>query len=190
MDRYLGLNLRWLAGSVRPSRRGKSQVALLVRSTVSDHRDFRMLEAHLPRNRDSSRRGMRLRRLWSDTARRKPGSEDRQSWPHMPPLPAPRCAPWPRRCASHDVSHAACRPPAVGPDDYDLIGNEREIVGRIVRARITPADTPWMWSLLTASNHAQQVPRRRDEAMQAAAEASGHHGWFARLNAQAHRPAR
>ena len=72
-------------------------------------------------------------------------------------------------------------PDALPPDDYDLIGNEREIVGRIARACITPADTPWMWSLLTASNHAQQIPRRRDEAMQAAAAAFGHGGWFARL---------
>ena len=32
----------------------------------------------------------------------------------------------------------------MGPDDYDLIGNERKIVGRIMRARITPADTPWI----------------------------------------------
>ena len=40
------------------------------------------------------------------------------------------------------------RPPAVGPDDYDVIGRGGEILGRVLRARISPPDTPWMWSLV------------------------------------------
>jgi hypothetical protein len=40
------------------------------------------------------------------------------------------------------------RPPAVGPDDYDVIESDGETMGRVLRARIAPADTPWMWSLV------------------------------------------
>jgi hypothetical protein len=39
------------------------------------------------------------------------------------------------------------RPPATGPDDYDVIGSDGEIVGRIVRNGTGPAGMPWMWSL-------------------------------------------
>ena len=64
------------------------------------------------------------------------------------------------------------RPPAVGPDDFDVIGKDGELVGRIVRARITPADTPWMWSLLDAEQTlAMGYSTSRDTAVQAVSEA-------------------
>ena len=64
------------------------------------------------------------------------------------------------------------RPPAVGPDDYDVIGRDSEILGRVLRARITPADTPWMWSLVDCEQTlATGYSTSRDTAMQAVAEA-------------------
>jgi hypothetical protein len=64
------------------------------------------------------------------------------------------------------------RPPALGPDDYDVISKDGNIIGRIVRARITPATTPWMWSLVDgAETLATGYAASRDTAMQAAAEA-------------------
>jgi hypothetical protein len=40
------------------------------------------------------------------------------------------------------------RPPASGPDDFDVINRDGIAIGRVLRARITPADLPWMWSLV------------------------------------------
>jgi hypothetical protein len=40
------------------------------------------------------------------------------------------------------------RPPAQGPDDYDVVGNDGEVIGRIVKAIAAPAGTPWMWTLV------------------------------------------
>jgi hypothetical protein len=36
---------------------------------------------------------------------------------------------------------------ADGPDDYDVIGINGEVVGRIFKATHFPNDTPWQWSL-------------------------------------------
>lgn len=39
------------------------------------------------------------------------------------------------------------RPGADGPDDYDVIGTEGEVVDRIFKATRFPNDLPWQWSL-------------------------------------------
>jgi hypothetical protein len=39
------------------------------------------------------------------------------------------------------------RPPAEGPDDYDVVGTEGMIIGRIFKTATAPAGTPWMWTL-------------------------------------------
>jgi hypothetical protein len=41
------------------------------------------------------------------------------------------------------------RPLAVGPDDYDVVGKDAEVIGRIVRTASGPAGKPWMWSITT-----------------------------------------
>jgi hypothetical protein len=41
------------------------------------------------------------------------------------------------------------RPPAVGPEDYDVIGKDGEVIGRIMRAATGPAGKTLMWSLAT-----------------------------------------
>jgi hypothetical protein len=70
------------------------------------------------------------------------------------------------RCASES------RPPAVGPDDYDVIGRDGDTIGRVLRARIAPADAPWMWSLMDAEQTvATGYSESRDAATQALAEA-------------------
>jgi hypothetical protein len=37
------------------------------------------------------------------------------------------------------------RPPAAGPEDFDVIGVDGEIVGRIVKVGAGSAGTSWMW---------------------------------------------
>jgi hypothetical protein len=67
---------------------------------------------------------------------------------------------------------AESRPPAVRPDDYDVVGRDGEILGRVLRARITPAGTPWMWSLVDGEQTlATGYATSRDTAMQAVGEA-------------------
>jgi hypothetical protein len=46
------------------------------------------------------------------------------------------------------------RPLAVGPDDYDVIGKNGEVVGRIIKTGTGRAGMSFMWSLAT---------RRRDD---------------------------
>jgi hypothetical protein len=65
------------------------------------------------------------------------------------------------------------RPPAVGPEDYDVIGVDGEIVGRIVRVGAGSAGTSWMWSVATQRDGEGPVlgyEATRDAAMQAFAQ--------------------
>jgi hypothetical protein len=39
------------------------------------------------------------------------------------------------------------RPLAVGPDDYDVIGKDGEVTGRIVKTATGSAGEPWMWTI-------------------------------------------
>ena len=36
---------------------------------------------------------------------------------------------------------------AEAPDDYDVIGADGFVIGRIFRATTAPAGTPWMWAV-------------------------------------------
>jgi hypothetical protein len=62
------------------------------------------------------------------------------------------------------------RPLAVGPDDYDVIGKDGEVIGRIVRTAADPAGKPWMWSIATRQDGEGPVlgyEVTREAAMQA-----------------------
>ena len=66
------------------------------------------------------------------------------------------------------------RPLAVGPDDYDVIGKDGEVIGRIVRTATGPAAKPWMWSIATRQDGEGPVlgyEPSRETAMQAFAKA-------------------
>jgi hypothetical protein len=67
------------------------------------------------------------------------------------------------------------RPGAEGRDDYDVIGDVSGghglVIGRIFKATIAPAGTPWMWTL-AYGQHEDRTPthgyeRTREAAMQA-----------------------
>jgi hypothetical protein len=62
------------------------------------------------------------------------------------------------------------RPPATGPEDYDVIGVDGEVVGRIVRTGTGPPGMPWLWSLATGRDGEGPVlgyEATRDAAMEA-----------------------
>ena len=57
------------------------------------------------------------------------------------------------------------------PDDYDVIGADGLVIGRIFRATTAPAGTQWLWSL-AYGQHEDRTPTHgyeptREEAMQA-----------------------
>jgi hypothetical protein len=68
------------------------------------------------------------------------------------------------------------RPLAVGPDDYDVIGKDAEVIGRIVRTATGPAGKPWMWSVATRLRDSEGpvlgYEATRDAALQAFARSS------------------
>ena len=41
----------------------------------------------------------------------------------------------------------ASRAGAQGDDDYDVIGSDGLVIGRIFKATTPPVGTPWMWTL-------------------------------------------
>jgi hypothetical protein len=43
----------------------------------------------------------------------------------------------------------AGRAGAQGDDDYDVIGTDGIVIGRIFKATKSPAGKPWMWTLVT-----------------------------------------
>jgi hypothetical protein len=60
---------------------------------------------------------------------------------------------------------------AQGDDDYDVIGTDGILIGRIFKATASPEGTPWMWAL-AYGNHEDRTPTHgyeptRDAAMQA-----------------------
>jgi hypothetical protein len=63
------------------------------------------------------------------------------------------------------------RPGADGQDDYDVIGADGMIIGRIFKATRFPNGMPWQWSL-AYGHHEDHTPTHgyeptREEAMQA-----------------------
>jgi hypothetical protein len=51
----------------------------------------------------------------------------------------------------------AVRAGAQGDDDYDVIGTDGVVIGRIFKATRSPAGTPWMWTL-AYGDHEDRTP--------------------------------
>jgi hypothetical protein len=65
---------------------------------------------------------------------------------------------------------------ADGSDDYDVIGDNGEIIGRIFRATRFPNDTPWQWSL-TYGFQEDRTPTHGYEATREAAMQAFARSW-------------
>ena len=66
---------------------------------------------------------------------------------------------------------------AEGPDDYDVIGADGYVIGRIFRATTVPAGAPWVW-IVSYNGGREDHPthgyeRTREAAMQAFARSWG-----------------
>ena len=57
---------------------------------------------------------------------------------------------------------------AQGDDDYDVIGTDGMVIGRIFKATTSPAGTPWMWTL-AYGDHEDRTPTHGYEATREAA---------------------
>jgi hypothetical protein len=62
----------------------------------------------------------------------------------------------------------AVRAGAQGDDDYDVIGTDGIVIGRIFKATTSPAGTPWMWTL-AYGDHEDRTPTHGYEATREAA---------------------
>ena len=65
----------------------------------------------------------------------------------------------------------AGRAGAQGDYDYDVVGTDGLVIGRIFKATSSPAGTPWMWSLAYGDHEDRTLThgyeRTREAAMQA-----------------------
>jgi hypothetical protein len=52
-------------------------------------------------------------------------------------------------------------------DDYDVIGADGLVIGRIFRATTAPAGTPWIWTLACGEREEHGHEPTRETAMQA-----------------------
>ena len=68
------------------------------------------------------------------------------------------------------------RPAAQGEDDYDVIGPDGLIVGRIFKAITSPAGTPWLWAL-TYGYHEDRTPSHGYEPTREAAMKAFARSW-------------
>jgi hypothetical protein len=57
----------------------------------------------------------------------------------------------------------ASRAGAQGDDDYDVIGSDGLVIGRILKATKSPVGTPWMWTL-AYGEHENRTPTHGYEA--------------------------
>jgi hypothetical protein len=62
----------------------------------------------------------------------------------------------------------ASRAGAQGDDDYDVIGSDGLVIGRILKATKSPVGTPWMWTL-AYGEHENRTPTHGYEATRQAA---------------------
>ena len=60
----------------------------------------------------------------------------------------------------------AGRAGAQGDDDYDVIGADGMVIGRIFKATTSPVGTPWMWTL-AYGDHEDRTPTHGYEATRA-----------------------
>jgi hypothetical protein len=59
---------------------------------------------------------------------------------------------------------------AKGSDDYDVIGADGLVIGRIFRATTAPAGTPWIWMLACGERDDHGHEPTREVAVQAFAK--------------------
>ena len=68
----------------------------------------------------------------------------------------------------------ASRAGAQGDDDYDVIGTDGIVIGRIFKATTSPKGTPWMWTLAYGDHEDRRLTHgyeaTREAAMQAFAK--------------------
>jgi hypothetical protein len=62
------------------------------------------------------------------------------------------------------------------PDDFDVIGADGLVIGRIFRATTAPTGTPWMWTL-SYGEHEDRTPTHGYEATREAAMQSFARSW-------------
>jgi hypothetical protein len=70
----------------------------------------------------------------------------------------------------------AGRAGAQGDNDYDVIGTDGMVVGRIFEATTSPAGTPWMWRF-AYGNHEDRTPTHGYEATRQAAMQAFARSW-------------
>ncbi len=71
----------------------------------------------------------------------------------------------------------AGRAGAQGDEDYDVIGPDRIVIGRIFKATTSPGvGTPWMWTL-TYGHHENRTPTHGYEATREAAMQAFARSW-------------
>jgi hypothetical protein len=70
----------------------------------------------------------------------------------------------------------AVRAGAQGDDDYDVIGTDGIVIGRIFKATQSPEGTPWMWTL-AYRDHEDRTPTHGYEATREAAMQAFARSW-------------
>ena len=70
----------------------------------------------------------------------------------------------------------ASRAGAQGDDDYDVIGTDGIVIGRIFKATKSPEGTPWMWTL-AYGDHEDRTPTHGYEATWQAAMQAFARSW-------------
>jgi hypothetical protein len=65
----------------------------------------------------------------------------------------------------------AGRPGAQGDYDYDVIGPDGIVIGRIFKTTSSPAGTPWMWSLAYGDHGDRTLTHGYERTRQAAMQA-------------------
>jgi hypothetical protein len=70
----------------------------------------------------------------------------------------------------------AVRAGARGDEDYDVVGPDGLVIGRIFEATTSPIGTPWMW-ILTYGDHQNRTPTKGYEATRQAAMQAFARSW-------------
>jgi hypothetical protein len=65
----------------------------------------------------------------------------------------------------------ASRAGAQGDNDYDVIGADGLVIGRIFKATTSPAGRPWMWTLAYGDHEDRALTHGYDATRQAAMQA-------------------
>jgi hypothetical protein len=71
----------------------------------------------------------------------------------------------------------AGRAGAQGDNDYDVIGTDGTVIGRIFEATTSPAGIPWMWTIAYGNheaNHEKRLTHGYEATRQAATQTFGY----------------